>query len=55
MSIGHRKKTVREVVGVFHQSEDLQAAIGELLASGFHRVELSLLASEQSVGRLRDE
>jgi hypothetical protein len=37
---------VREAVGVFHRSENLQRAIDELLSSGFHRAELSLLASE---------
>ena len=49
MSIRPRKQTVREAVGVFHHSEDLQAAIDELLQSGFHRAELSLLASDQAV------
>ncbi len=40
---------VREAVGVFSRSDDLQDAIDELLSSGFHRAELSLLASEQVV------
>lgn len=49
MPIKQETHTVREAVGVFHRSEDLQAAIDELLQSGFHRAELSLLASEQAV------
>lgn len=49
MSVRNRKQTVREAVGVFHRSEDLQGAIDELLQSGFHRAELSLLASERAV------
>jgi hypothetical protein len=40
---------IREAVGIFHRSENLQSAIGELLSSGFHRAELSLLASESTV------
>jgi hypothetical protein len=40
---------LREAVGVFHRVEDLQAAIDELLSSGFDRAELSLLASEHAV------
>ena len=42
-------RTVREAVGIFHRPEDLQGAIDELLSSGFHRAELSLLASERAV------
>src|SRR6185436_21016062 len=57
MSIRHRKQTIREAVAVFQRSEDLQAAIDELLQSGFHRAEISLLASEhavdQKLGRYR--
>lgn len=41
--------TVREAVGIFDQADDMQAAIDELLTSGFDRAELSLLASEQTV------
>ena len=41
--------TIREAVGVFASENDLQAAIDELLSSGFHRAELSLLASEEAV------
>ena len=39
----------REAVGIFHSPEGLQGAIDELLSSGFHRAELSLLASEAAV------
>jgi hypothetical protein len=39
----------REAVGIFHSPEALQSAIDELLSSGFHRAELSLLASEAAV------
>jgi hypothetical protein len=41
--------SVCEVVGVFHNAEDLESAIDELLSSGFDRAELSLLASEDAV------
>ena len=41
--------TLREAVGVFASANDLQEAIDELLSSGFHRAELSLLASEEAV------
>ncbi len=46
-----KSRTIREAVGIFHRPEDLQAAIDELLDSGFHRAELSLLASEQAVDK----
>jgi hypothetical protein len=42
-------RTVREAVAVFDSPEDLQEAIDELLSAGFHRAELSLLASGQVV------
>ena len=48
----HRRpvpSAIREAVGIFHRSENLQGAIDELLGSGFHRAELSLLASESAV------
>lgn len=38
-----------EVVGIFHSPDDLEAAVDELLLSGFDRAELSLLASERAV------
>lgn len=49
MPTEQESRPVREAVGVFHSSEDLQDAIDELLSSGFHRAELSLLASEPAV------
>src|SRR5688572_10009301 len=49
MPIEQKPRTIREAVGVFHRPEDLQSAIDELLSSGFHRAELSLLASEHAV------
>src|SRR5438309_3013204 len=45
---------LREAVGVFTNPDDLQAAIDELLSSGFHRAELSLLASEGAVNEKLD-
>ena len=41
--------SVCEVVGVFHNADDLESAVDELLSSGFDRAELSLLASENAV------
>jgi hypothetical protein len=38
-----------EVVATFHAADDLEAAIEELLSSGFDRAELSLLASKAAV------
>jgi hypothetical protein len=49
MRVKQKPRIVREAVGVFKGAEDFQAAIDELLQSGFHRAELSLLASEQAV------
>lgn len=46
---------LREAVGVFSNTNDLQEAIDELLSSGFHRAELSLLADEVAVNeKLKD-
>lgn len=39
----------REAVAVFETEADLQAAIDELLSSGFDRAEISMLASEHTV------
>ena len=39
----------REAVGVFETADSLQAAIDELLSSGFNRAEISLLAGEEAV------
>ena len=44
-----KSEILREAVGVFTNANDLQAAIDELLSSGFHRAELSLLAGEDAV------
>lgn len=40
---------VREAVGVFHDANALEAAVDELLESGFERGEISLLASDRTV------
>jgi len=40
---------IREAIGVFKTEAALQAAIDELMSSGFDRAELSLLASEHVV------
>jgi hypothetical protein len=39
----------REAVGVFKTAEEFQAAVDELLSSGFNRAELSLLASADAL------
>ena len=49
MEVDQAAETSREAVGIFHSSEGLQDAIDELLSSGFHRAELSLLASEAAI------
>lgn len=49
MQIDQATEVTREAVGIFHGPDELQSAIDELLSSGFHRAELSLLASEQAV------
>jgi hypothetical protein len=41
--------TIREAVGVFHNAEEMEAAIEELEESGFDRAEISLLASQAAV------
>jgi len=46
---GGDRKTTREAVGIFMDAEHLNNAIGELLAAGFERDELGLLASEHAV------
>jgi len=43
------RKPVREAVAVFTNAEDLEAAVDELLSSGFARAELSLLAAADTV------
>lgn len=49
MPIDLTTEVTREAVGIFHDPEELQSAIDELLSTGFHRAQLSLLASEQAV------
>lgn len=49
MTMKPRTSVIREAVGVFHSPEELQAAIDELLERGFHRAEISLLASASAV------
>ena len=46
-------RTVSEAVGIFNRAQDLQGAIDELLSSGFHRSELSLLASDPAMQETR--
>jgi hypothetical protein len=41
--------SVREAVGIFHDWAHLQAAVDELMAHGFDRSEISLLAGEKTV------
>ena len=48
LAVDDQPDTIREAVGVFASENDLKAAIDELLSSGFHRAELSLLASEEA-------
>lgn len=47
MTIAIETRTVREATAVFHQSTHPQA--DAWLSSGFHRAEISLLASEQTM------
>lgn len=49
MPSNQETSTVREAVGVFADSQKLQEAIDELMASGFDRADLSLLAAEKTV------
>ncbi|MDE8652803.1 hypothetical protein [Novosphingobium album (ex Liu et al. 2023)] len=49
MEIDQAADVSREAVGIFHSPLGLVDAIDELLSSGFHRAELSLLASEHTV------
>ena len=48
MSDADKSGTIREAVGYFQTSDTLQAAIDELLRSGFDRAELSLLAAART-------
>ena len=49
MSLTKETQHFREAVAVFDTAQALQNAIDDLLCSGFHRAELSLLASEADV------
>lgn len=49
MLIDQEIRRTTEAVGIFHRNEDLQGAIDELLSFGFHRSDLSLLASEAAL------
>lgn len=42
-------RSIREAVAVFHDAPSLEAAVDDLLSSGFDRLEISLLASERAV------
>ena len=41
--------TVREAVAVFHDAASFEAAVDDLLSSGFDRADLSLIAGEDAV------
>lgn len=49
MTTAAKSSPIREAVAYFDSGEDLEAAIDELLRSGFNRAEISLLASEKAV------
>lgn len=49
MPAAQEREFIREAVGYFDSADALQAAIDELMNSGFDRAELSLLASEDTV------
>jgi hypothetical protein len=51
MSTDGSPETQTEAVGLFEDAETLQAAVDDLLSSGFDRAELSLLASEAVIDR----
>lgn len=51
MDQNHDLVAAREAVALFKDERSLQAAIDELLASGFDRAELSLLATEEALRR----
>ena len=42
-------KNIREAVGVFRDAKSFEAAIDDLLTSGFDRTDLSLLAGERAI------
>jgi hypothetical protein len=47
--VTQKSNLFREAVAVFTTADDLQAAVDELLSSGFHRADLSLLAGEDTL------
>ncbi|AOL23779.1 hypothetical protein Ga0102493_112774 [Erythrobacter litoralis] len=49
MTSASNSTLIREAVAYFDSGEDLEAAIDELLRSGFNRAEISLLASDKAV------
>ncbi len=49
MTTAVKPSPIREAVAYFENGENLEAAIDELLRSGFDRAEISLLASERAV------
>ena len=49
MTTQDNETTIREAVGVFSGGDTLEAAIENLVTSGFHREELGLLAGEQVI------
>jgi hypothetical protein len=49
MSSTDQQGTRTEAVAIFEDAETFQAAIDEILSSGFDRAELNLLASEHAV------
>jgi hypothetical protein len=49
MSAEPSRRTVREAVAVFDEVSGLDAAVEDLLAAGFSKADISLLASEESV------
>ncbi|MES2627199.1 MAG: hypothetical protein V4628_18075 [Pseudomonadota bacterium] len=51
MTTQSKEPTVREAIGVFSEVELLREAIDTLIANGFEREKLGLLASEQVVKR----
>jgi outer membrane lipoprotein SlyB len=44
-------KTIREAVAIFHDAAKFEAAVDELLSSGFDRADLSLIAGENAVAK----
>jgi hypothetical protein len=53
-TVNDKSDVLREAVAVFTTADDLQAAVDELLSSGFHRAELSLLAGEDTLNEKLD-